>query len=253
LTNETLEVFNTDVSSLLPLANDPVVVRCDTCLEKFHRSYVIARERHNCPKYILREGGVTLQRCYACNTYVNTQEVNDFICRGCECNMHPVSASKVRSRASQDQVNYLNEPVRFEFRLTDTKNGKLPYRKRVTDAGYDIASVEHVIVPPHGVVNLSTGIRVACPPGTYFTIEGRSSMWINGVMPHRGIIDSGYNGDLMVALMNISDVPYEVKIGDRIAQIIGHRHFNIDFCEVHDFSPDYDTRGTAGFGSSGKQ
>lgn len=142
-------------------------------------------------------------------------------------------------------------PFRFEIMLTHP-DAKMPFRKRVTDAGYDIASIVSTSVPPHGTVNVPTGLRLACPPGTYFTIEGRSSMWINGVTPYRGIIDAGYNGDLMVALMNISDKPYAIEKGDRIAQIIAHQQSHIDFSLVQKFSPEYDTRGQEGFGSSGK-
>lgn len=141
--------------------------------------------------------------------------------------------------------------VRLEFRRVHP-DGQMPWRKRETDAGYDIASVQDVVIPPHSAVNIDTGIQVACPAGYYYTVEGRSSMWSQGVSPYRGIIDGTYCGDLKIALYNISDVPYYVKKGERIAQIIMHEIIHADFEQVEEFSPEYNVRGVAGFGSSGK-
>lgn len=141
--------------------------------------------------------------------------------------------------------------LRFEYKLVHP-DAKLPFRKRDTDAGWDLASIEDAVIQPHGTINVKTGLKIACPPGTYFTINGRSSMWVNGVTPYRAIIDAGYNGDLMIALMNISDKPYHIKKGDRIAQMIAHQHHDVHFECVEKFSPDYDIRGEAGFGSTGK-
>lgn len=142
-------------------------------------------------------------------------------------------------------------PIHMEYKLVHP-DAKLPFRKRTTDAGYDLSSVEDKTIEPHSTENISTGIKIACPPGTYYTIEGRSSLWSLGIAPYRGIIDAGYNGDLMVTIMNISNKAYHISKGDRIAQILPHRQLDIDFTEVEKFSPDYDIRGESGFGSSGK-
>jgi dUTP pyrophosphatase len=142
-------------------------------------------------------------------------------------------------------------PVRLEFIKTD-KDAVIPRRSRTTDAGYDIVSIEDITIEPNIMTNVRTGIIVCAPPGYYFTIEGRSSLWMKGVMPFRGIIDATYQGQLMVAMTNGSDSPYNIRKGDRIAQIILHRALNIDFNEVREFTPVEEGRGEAGFGSSGK-
>ena len=145
-------------------------------------------------------------------------------------------------------------PIRLEYKLLDEK-AKPPFRKRSTDAGYDISSIEDIIIKPHCSVDISTGIAIAAPSGYYFTVDGRSSMSRNGIIPFRGIIDSGYCGHLMVALSNISDKSYEIKCGDRIAQIILHKQYHADFNMVENFGFEYSQRGangTDGFGSSGK-
>ncbi|MFA5767773.1 MAG: hypothetical protein WC919_07695, partial [Candidatus Paceibacterota bacterium] len=72
--------------------------------------------------------------------------------------------------------------VRLEYKLVDPE-ARVPYRKRETDAGYDIFSIEDVTIKPHSTENIRTGIIVACPKGYYYTVEGRSSMWNAGVAP----------------------------------------------------------------------
>lgn len=141
--------------------------------------------------------------------------------------------------------------VRLEYKLIH-EDARLPYQKRSTDVGHDLYSVEDVIVPPRSMVNVHTGIIISCPPGWYLVIEGRSSLWKCGIMPSHGIIDSGYNSELQVALFNYTDNPYEVRKYDRVAQIILHRVYNFDLALVDEFGPDYNSRGTAGFGSSGR-
>lgn len=144
-----------------------------------------------------------------------------------------------------------NGPVRLEVQLT-TPLAKLPFRDRATDAGYDLYSIEDATVPPGRVVIISTGIKIAAPPGWYYTIEGRSSLKKIGVVPHRGIIDSTYCGEVIVRLMNFSEEPYVVSVGDRIAQILLHRQYDANFEMVEHFSPLYNQRGEKGFGSTGK-
>lgn len=150
-----------------------------------------------------------------------------------------------------DLLNGLAPYVRLETKIIDEK-AKLPFRKRTTDAGYDITSIEEVIIPPHGTKNINTGIIVSPPDGHYFTIEGRSSLAMNGVIPFRGTIDATYQGHLMVALTNISDSAYVVKSGDRIAQIVLHPIVNADFKLVEEFSPVENGRAACGFGSTGR-
>lgn len=132
------------------------------------------------------------------------------------------------------------------------KKAKMPYRKRSTDAGYDLYSIENIELPPGISTIVQTGLKIACPPGFYYTIEGRSSLWMEGIFPNRGIIDSTYTGDVIVSLVNATNTTFQVSEGDRIAQILLHRQYDAIFEIVDEFSPLYNQRGTDGFGSSGK-
>lgn len=141
--------------------------------------------------------------------------------------------------------------IRMEVRLIHPQ-AKLPFRKRDTDAGYDIYSIEDIVLPPKGAILVKTGIEISAPPGYYYTIEGRSSLWRQGVFPNRGIIDSTYCGEVVVSLVNVNDSPFDIAMGDRIAQIILSRQYDAEFDIVEDFSPLYNQRGTDGFGSTGR-
>jgi dUTP pyrophosphatase len=127
----------------------------------------------------------------------------------------------------------------------------IPHRSRASDAGYDIHSLDDVTISPGDIVNIDPGLAVVAPCGYYITIEGRSSLYKVGVVPFRGIIDGGYTGTMMVTLMNVSTTAYHISKGDRIAQMVLHKLISADFIEVKEVSPEYNIRGTAGFGSSG--
>lgn len=141
--------------------------------------------------------------------------------------------------------------VRAECKLLEPE-AQLPSRKRITDAAYDVYSIEDAVVPPHGICNINTGVIVTVPPGYYITVEARSSLGKIGVIPMRGIIDSTYTDKLMVILTNQTEAAYNVHKGDRIAQIVVHRQIHLVCDVVPTFSKEYSTRGTLGWGSSGK-
>lgn len=120
------------------------------------------------------------------------------------------------------------------------------------DTGYDVFAVEDKVIPANGSAVVDTGIEVAyVSPGYWFKIQPRSGLGFkHGIQPHLGTIDNGYRGNLKTKLYNFSDNGYEVKAGDRIAQIVFYPviDLNIGWAEEK-----IDTiRGENGFGSSGK-
>ena len=148
-------------------------------------------------------------------------------------------------------LDTLSYPVRLECKLL-SKHAQYPKRSLSTDAGYDISSIEQIIISAGCVAQVSTGIALSSPPGFYYSIDGRSSLWMRGIVPFRGIIDATYTGPLIVVLMNTSNEDYQIEPGDRIAQCVINRITHCDITIVDEFSPCYNQRGEAGFGSSGK-
>ena len=127
---------------------------------------------------------------------------------------------------------------------------KDPYRANPTDAGADLCSVENVIIGPLERKIISTGIAIEIPMGYYGRVAPRSGLAAKyGIDVLAGVIDSGYRGEIKVILFNSGNENFEVKIGDRIAQLIIEHHFNFEFQQVSDLS-DTD-RGEDGFGSTG--
>lgn len=133
-----------------------------------------------------------------------------------------------------------------------TKTAKLPVKQFYTDAGYDLASDENIIIPSHQWKLISTGIAFTVPPGTYGRIAPRSGFsYKKGTMIGAGVVDESYTGCVKVLVFNLSDKDIEVRQGDRIAQLILEKiELNVNITEVNELK---DTkRGSGGFGSTGK-
>lgn len=140
--------------------------------------------------------------------------------------------------------------VRLEVKKIN-EEAKIPYRKRPSDAGYDLYAVESVLLKPGRATMVKTGIIISAPTGFYYTIEGRSSLWMRGIFPNRGIIDATYCGEIIVSLVNVTGDDFQINKYDRIAQLILHRQYDANFVMVDEFSDIYSKRGQDGFGSSG--
>ncbi len=126
---------------------------------------------------------------------------------------------------------------------------KMLYHKYESDAGWDLESAEDVVVEAKGFASMiKTGVRVAIPDGYFGLIKERSSMAAKGIFVMGGVIDSGYRGEIMVNLGNIGGYDYEIKSGDRIAQLI---ILPCSAVMVKGELPDSE-RGEDGFGSTGR-
>nr|AAW51453.1 deoxyuridine triphosphatase [Paramecium bursaria Chlorella virus SH6A] len=125
-----------------------------------------------------------------------------------------------------------------------------PMRGSEGAAGYDISSVEDVVIPAMGRVAVSTGLSIRVPDGTYGRIAPRSGLaYKYGIDVLAGVIDSDYRGELKAILYNSGERDYIIKTGDRIAQLILEKIETPDVAVVIELE---DTiRGGGGFGSTG--
>lgn len=113
---------------------------------------------------------------------------------------------------------------------------------------------EPVTIAPRQLVTIPTGIAIALPTADYVAlIFARSGLGVkhgislsNGV----GVIDSDYRGELKVGLTNLSDTPYTIQPGDRVAQLAILPVTQPTVVQVAEL--DETDRGTGGFGSTGK-
>jgi dUTP pyrophosphatase len=133
----------------------------------------------------------------------------------------------------------------------DHPNAKPPTKKSALDAGYDLSAAEAVTLPPRGRAIVPTGLRISLPEGYYARIAPRSGLAVKHCIDvAAGVCDPGYRGLYGVVLINDSDNPYTVEVGDRIAQLIVTPYSNPEVTIVG--SLDETTRGEGGFGSTGK-
>ena len=103
-----------------------------------------------------------------------------------------------------------------------------------------------------GRAAIPTGLYVEIPKDCYIYVQPRSGLAIKSgvtVLNSPGLIDSNYRGEICVILVNVSDEPFEIKQGDRIAQAVLNKYQTIDW-EVTTTLEQTD-RGAGGFGSSG--
>ena len=131
--------------------------------------------------------------------------------------------TKENERFEQERPEQYAAGYRIGLSYEYDKNGKITNLIAGTgDTGYDIFSIEDKEIPVNGSAIVDTGIELAyISPGYWFKIEARSGLGFRyGVAPHPGIVDNCYRGNLGVKLYNFSQDHYQVKKGDRIAQMV---------------------------------
>ena len=140
--------------------------------------------------------------------------------------------------------------------LTRLEHGHgLPMPSYATEgaAGLDVVAAEHVLIPPGGRHAVATGFAIAIPEGYEVQVRPRSGLALKyGVtcLNTPGTIDSDYRGEVKVILANLSDEPFEVVRGERIAQLVPAAVQRARFVEVELL--DDTARGSGGFGSTGR-
>ena len=129
-------------------------------------------------------------------------------------------------------------------------NAALPKRGTEGAAGYDLCAAQSCTIPAGGKGLVKTGISIQFPTGLYARIAPRSGLALKRFIDvGAGVVDADYRGEVGVVLFNHGDQDFEVKMGDRIAQLILEK---ISTPAVEEVSGLDDTvRGSGGFGSTG--
>ena len=113
------------------------------------------------------------------------------------------------------------------------------------EAPVTLGPLERALVP--------TGLFIALPAGFEAQVRPRSGLAAKHgitVLNTPGTIDSDYRGEIKVILVNLSDTPFEIVPGERIAQLVVARHERVEWEETLDL--DETERGAGGFGSTGR-
>ena len=122
-------------------------------------------------------------------------------------------------------------------------------------AGLDLkANLEKpVVLKPLQRALIPTGLFIALPAGYEAQVRPRSGLALKHgitVLNSPGTVDADYRGELCVILVNLSDEPFEVAPGERIAQMVVARHEQVEWEQVEEL--DATERGAGGFGHTGR-
>jgi dUTP pyrophosphatase len=128
--------------------------------------------------------------------------------------------------------------------------------KYATDgaAGADLSASVAATIPPGGVAAVGTGLRIELPRGFEGQVRPRSGLALKHgvtVLNAPGTIDSDYRGEVKVILINHGSVPFEIRPGDRIAQLIVAPVTRATFRVSEELAES--DRGEGGFGSTGRR
>ncbi len=144
----------------------------------------------------------------------------------------------------------------MQIPIINQSSHALPTYATIGASGLDLrASIqESITLQPMQRALIATGLYMAIPPGFEGQIRPRSGLAFKHgitVLNSPGTIDADYRGELKVLLINLSEQPFVIQDGDRIAQLVIAAYQSITWVAVDTL--DETTRGTGGHGSTGVQ
>ncbi len=142
----------------------------------------------------------------------------------------------------------------MNIRIINRSKNNLPAYETVHSAGMDLrADLESPVrLNPMERKLIPTGLSIELPEGFEAQIRPRSGLAFKhgiGIVNSPGTIDADYRGEIKVLLINLSNEPFEINTGDRIAQMIVARHEKVSWQEVEVLNET--TRGAGGYGHTG--
>jgi len=139
------------------------------------------------------------------------------------------------------------------FRLPHGDGLPLPRYASADAAGLDVTAAEELTLQPGERHAVATGFAIEIPRGYEVQVRPRSGLAIkHGItcLNTPGTIDSDYRGEVKVILVNLGHEPFEVRRGERIAQLVPASVLRADFVEATELGET--ARGSGGFGSTGQ-
>ncbi|MDD7563084.1 MAG: dUTP diphosphatase [Alloprevotella sp.] len=143
----------------------------------------------------------------------------------------------------------------MKLKVINRSHHPLPEYATPLSAGLDLRAnlSSPITLRPMGRALIPTGLFIALPPGFEAQVRPRSGLALKkgiGVLNSPGTIDADYRGEIGVILVNLSDEPFVVQDGERIAQMVVARHERVEWTAVDEL--DETERGAGGFGHTGK-
>ena len=144
----------------------------------------------------------------------------------------------------------------MEVKVINKSNNPLPEYSTAQSAGMDLRAfiTEPVVLGALNRALIPTGLYIEMPEGYEAQVRPRSGLAIKygvTVLNSPGTIDADYTGEIGVILINLSNKPYTVEPGERIAQLIFNKCEQAEFVKVEELSET--ERGEGGFGHTGNK
>ncbi|MDP1844383.1 MAG: dUTP diphosphatase [Sediminibacterium sp.] len=141
-------------------------------------------------------------------------------------------------------------------KIINTSNNPLPEYATAGSSGMDLRAfmLEPMVIDPMQRVLIPTGIFIELPPHLEAQVRPRSGLALKQgltCLNSPGTVDADYRGELKVILINLSGQPQTIQPGDRIAQMVIQQVEKIEWQAVDQLTDS--SRGTGGFGSTGKK
>ena len=133
-----------------------------------------------------------------------------------------------------------------------TNEALVPKKQHELDIGYDLASVENTTLLSKQVTLVRTGLSISLPAGLAGFVLPRSGLATKHqitLINSPGLIDPGYTGEILIPLINHSDVSYNISKQERVAQLVLVNSDNVEFDIVDELN--VTDRSSDGFGSTG--
>ena len=144
----------------------------------------------------------------------------------------------------------------MKLNIVNKSNNAMPAYETVNSAGMDLRAYlpdGELVIKPMQRALVPTGLYMEIPVGYEGQVRPRSGLAIKSgitVLNSPGTIDADYRGEVKVILINLSDVDFVIKSGDRIAQLVIAKCEQMEVVEVETLSET--ERGAGGFGHTGK-
>ena len=138
----------------------------------------------------------------------------------------------------------------LKFKLDEEKAALLPVRAHATDAGADILTPRSFMLPAKSSAIIRTGVHVELPHETVGMLKSKSGLNIFHDIVGEGVIDEGYDGEIVVKLYNLGNEPYQFERGDKIIQLVVMKICYPAIEQADEIRGG--ERGGAGYGSTGR-
>ena len=149
-----------------------------------------------------------------------------------------------------------NAEIKIKF-LDNNKEKQVPFYATEGSAGMDLKAVidEPITLGPLDKALIPTGIAISLPGPQYgaflFARSGLAAKHGITLANCVGVVDSDYTGEIKVALVNLSNTPYTIENGERVAQMVIMEVAKANFTVTDELEKTQ--RGSGGFGSTGKR